>query len=214
MNSRRSGVTPLAATFKRRGTLLPKRPPLAFTDTFTKRPETVALWKGFVSRERANATPSDAQDAPIFARRLLAFSSTSTSNRACILTWRRWCRRFWTETIVGKAKEAASKKGVADAKKKALRAQRCRAGRVGKKSGGGSETAARRGEVVKAAKSSKIASMNTGDNAGGRAGKYRKPAASGMEKDRWFFRGVPNCRSARRRCPAKATGCRESASPL
>jgi len=40
-----------AATFKRRGTPLPKDPPLAFTGAFTKRPETIALWKAFVSRE-------------------------------------------------------------------------------------------------------------------------------------------------------------------
>ncbi len=41
----------LAATFKRRGTPLSKEPPPALTDAFTKRPETMALWKAFVTRE-------------------------------------------------------------------------------------------------------------------------------------------------------------------
>ncbi len=49
----------LAATFKRRGTPLPKEPPLAFTDAFTKRPETVSLWKGFVEREAIRKEYSD-----------------------------------------------------------------------------------------------------------------------------------------------------------
>ena len=58
-----------------------------------------------------------------------------------------------------KAKGAASKKGVAGAKKTAVRAQRDRVGRLDKKSGGGLKTATRKGEAVKAAKSSKIASV-------------------------------------------------------
>jgi hypothetical protein len=41
----------IAATFKRRGTLLPIRPPPAFTDAFTKRRETIELWNAFVRRE-------------------------------------------------------------------------------------------------------------------------------------------------------------------
>lgn len=49
----------LAATFKRRGTPLPKEPPLAFTGAFTKRPETVSLWKGFVERESIRKEYSD-----------------------------------------------------------------------------------------------------------------------------------------------------------
>jgi hypothetical protein len=49
----------LAATFKRRGTPLPKGPPPAFTDAFTKRPETVALWKAFVTRESIQKEFSD-----------------------------------------------------------------------------------------------------------------------------------------------------------
>jgi hypothetical protein len=49
----------LAATFKRRGTPLPKDPPPAFTDAFTKRPETVALWKAFVTRESIQKEFSD-----------------------------------------------------------------------------------------------------------------------------------------------------------
>lgn len=59
---------------------------------------------------------------------------------------------------MGKAKGAASTKGVAGAKKKAVRAQRGNAGRRGKKPAGRSKAAARQGGV-KAAKSSKIASM-------------------------------------------------------
>jgi hypothetical protein len=49
----------LAATFKRRGTALPAEPPLAFTDAFIKRPETVVLWKGFVTRESIQKEYSD-----------------------------------------------------------------------------------------------------------------------------------------------------------
>ena len=49
----------LAATFKRRGTPLPKGPPPAFTEAFTKRLETVALWKGFVDRESIRREYSD-----------------------------------------------------------------------------------------------------------------------------------------------------------
>jgi len=60
----------LAATFKRRGTPLPKEPPLAFTDAFTKRPETVALWKGFVERESIH---KDYADLDAVVRVLRAF---------------------------------------------------------------------------------------------------------------------------------------------
>jgi hypothetical protein len=60
---------------------------------------------------------------------------------------------------VRKANGAASKKGVAGAKKKAVQAQRGKVRRLGKKSGGRLKTATRKGEAVKAAKSSKIASM-------------------------------------------------------
>jgi Protein of unknown function (DUF3489) len=61
--------------------------------------------------------------------------------------------------VVRKTKGAASKKGGAGAKKKAVRAQRGKVGRLGKKSGGRLKTATRKGEPIKAAKSSKIASM-------------------------------------------------------
>ncbi len=49
----------LAATFKRRGTPLPDEPPPAVTDAFTKRPETIALWKAFVTRESIQKEYSD-----------------------------------------------------------------------------------------------------------------------------------------------------------
>jgi uncharacterized protein DUF3489 len=60
---------------------------------------------------------------------------------------------------VQKEKGSGSKKGMADAKKKAIRAQRGKAGRRGKKLGGRLKTAAQKGEPVKTAKSSKIASI-------------------------------------------------------
>lgn len=50
----------LAATFKRRGTSLPKEPPPAFTNAFTKRPETMALWKAFAERESVHRYTTDA----------------------------------------------------------------------------------------------------------------------------------------------------------
>jgi Nucleotidyl transferase AbiEii toxin, Type IV TA system len=49
----------IAATFKRRGTPLPKEAPPALTDAFTKRPETMALWKAFVERETIRDEFSD-----------------------------------------------------------------------------------------------------------------------------------------------------------
>jgi hypothetical protein len=60
---------------------------------------------------------------------------------------------------VRKAKGTASKKGVAGAKKKTVRAKQGKAGRRGKKPAGRSKAAIRKGEAAKAAKSSKIASM-------------------------------------------------------
>ncbi|MDE2466207.1 MAG: nucleotidyl transferase AbiEii/AbiGii toxin family protein [Alphaproteobacteria bacterium] len=49
----------LAATFHRRKTVLPNKPPAAFTEAFTKRPETVALWRAFVERESIHEDYSD-----------------------------------------------------------------------------------------------------------------------------------------------------------
>lgn len=56
-------------------------------------------------------------------------------------------------------KGAAPGKGAVNAKKKAIRAQQGKTGRQGKKPGGRSGAAVRKGEATKAAKSSKIASM-------------------------------------------------------
>lgn len=49
----------LTATFKRRSTSLPTTSPPAFSESFTKRLETVALWKAFVTRESIQPEYSD-----------------------------------------------------------------------------------------------------------------------------------------------------------
>ena len=60
---------------------------------------------------------------------------------------------------MGRTKRAAPRKGARGAKRKVIRAQRGKTGRRGKKPGDRPGAAARKGEAVKAAKSSKIASM-------------------------------------------------------
>lgn len=60
---------------------------------------------------------------------------------------------------MGKAKETKSKKAAAGTKKRAIRAQRGKAGRRNNKPSGRSKAVVRKGGAVKTAKSSKIASM-------------------------------------------------------
>jgi predicted nucleotidyltransferase component of viral defense system len=52
-------IRAFTATFKRRGTPLPKDIPPAFSDAFTKRPETIAFWNAFVTREAISKEYSD-----------------------------------------------------------------------------------------------------------------------------------------------------------
>ena len=61
----------LAATFARRKTALPNKPPPAFTEAFTKRPETIAHWRAFVERESIHKAYSDLDAIVELLRRFL-----------------------------------------------------------------------------------------------------------------------------------------------
>ncbi len=84
----------LAATFKRRSTPLPKDPPPAFTEAFTKRPETVALWKGFVDRESIRREYSDL-DAIVRLLRSFLLQPVSAALEGVEFPWRWTAGRPW-----------------------------------------------------------------------------------------------------------------------
>ncbi|HEX4077668.1 MAG TPA: nucleotidyl transferase AbiEii/AbiGii toxin family protein [Rhizomicrobium sp.] len=81
-------VKAFTATFMRRGTPLPKEAPPALTDAFTKRPETVALWKAFVTRESILKEYSDLDTVVRLLRSfLLQPAATATAQTDFPLHW-------------------------------------------------------------------------------------------------------------------------------
>jgi hypothetical protein len=75
-------VKALTATFERRGTALPRETPLALTDVFLRRPETIALWKAFVTREAILGEYSDLGDIIRLLRSFLLQPATAASGGA------------------------------------------------------------------------------------------------------------------------------------
>ena len=51
--------TAIAATFARRGTLLPAETPIGLTDAFANDPQKIALWQAFIGREPLLLNPGD-----------------------------------------------------------------------------------------------------------------------------------------------------------
>ena len=70
----------IAATFRRRGTPVPSEAPLALTDAFIKRPETVALWKAFVVREAIAEAFADLNAVASLLRSFLLPPTTALTN--------------------------------------------------------------------------------------------------------------------------------------
>ena len=76
----------LKATFKRRGTALPKDAPPALTDAFTRRPETMALWNAFIKREAIQGEYSDLERVILLLRAFL-LAPAVTSEPDFALHW-------------------------------------------------------------------------------------------------------------------------------
>jgi len=78
----------VAATFRRRGTSMPAEPPPALSDAFAKRPETVALWRAFVTREAIAEGYSDLEAiVQILRSFLMAPAAAAADGQSFALHW-------------------------------------------------------------------------------------------------------------------------------
>jgi hypothetical protein len=81
----------VAATFQRRGTSLPTEPPPALSDAFTKRPETIALWRAFIIREAIAEAYSDLESiVQLLQSFLMAPATAAADKQSFAMHWPPW----------------------------------------------------------------------------------------------------------------------------